>query len=100
MLYTVGFGNGATVPTLRTRLESYAKATGGRAFFPRRSEELDDVFGQIVRELANQYLLSYSSTNPRQDDTWRTIKVTVRSGKYDIRARQGYRAPSARNGGR
>jgi len=100
MLYTVGFGSGATVPGLRSRLENYAKATGGRAFFPQRAQELDGAFDQIVAELANQYVLSYSSTNSRQDNGWRNIKVRVRTGKYDIRARQGYRAPGPQRAGR
>ena len=34
MLYTIGFGGGATVPPLRSSLETYAQSTGGRAFFP------------------------------------------------------------------
>lgn len=93
MLYTIGFGAGATVPSLRNRLEGYAKATGGRAFFPQRAQDLDAVFDQIVAELANQYVLSYSSTNFKRDNSWRSIKVRVRrSGKYEIRARDGYRA--------
>ena len=45
-----------------------------------------------MTELANQYVLSYSSTNSRQDGTWRRITVRVRKGNYDIRAREGYRA--------
>ena len=100
MLYTIGFGGGATVPGLRSRLENYAKATGGRAFFPQRPQELDDVFGQIVAELANQYVLSYSSTNLKEDSGWRNIKVRVRNGKYEIRARDGYRAHGPQRAGR
>ncbi len=92
MLYTVGFGSGATVPRLRGSLEDYARSTGGRAFFPRQASELDAVFDQIVSELANQYVLSYSSTNEKQDGQWRDIKVQVRTGRYDVRARRGYRA--------
>ncbi len=57
MLYTVGFGAGATVPGLRTRLEDYARSTGGRAFFPANAQELDDAFDQIVAELGSQYVL-------------------------------------------
>jgi VWFA-related protein len=91
MLYTVGFGMGATLPLLRTSLESYARSTGGRPFFPRHARELDAVFDEIVGELANQYVLSYSPTNLTQDSKWRDIKVQVRKGKYDIRARRGYR---------
>ena len=100
MLYTIGFGGGATVPQLRKSLESYAHSTGGRAFFPRQVRELDAVFDDIVAELANQYVLSYSSTNAKQDNSWRNIKVQVRAGKYEVRARRGYRANGPQRAGR
>jgi Ca-activated chloride channel homolog len=92
MLYTVGFGAGATLPRLRRSLEEYARSTGGRAFFPRDATQLDAVFDEIVEELGNQYMLTYSPKNLEQDGRWRDIKVQVRKGKYDVRARQGYRA--------
>jgi Ca-activated chloride channel homolog len=100
MLYTIGFGAGATVPTLRSSLENYAGSTGGRAFFPRESSQLDSVFTDIVSELSNQYVLAYVPTDTRRDGTWREIKVRVRSGKYDVRARLGYRAEGTRRAGR
>src|SRR5918994_1953692 len=91
MLYTIGFGGGATIPQLRASLEQYARATGGRPFFPQHIRDLDAVFGDIVTELANQYVLSYAPTDLKQDSRWRNIKVQVRKGKYDVRARRGYR---------
>jgi Ca-activated chloride channel homolog len=100
MLYTIGFGGGATVRQLRSSLESYARSTGGRPFFPNHVKDLDDVFDQIVAELANQYVLSYSSTNDKRDGKWRNIKVQVRKGKYEIRARRGYRAAGPLQAGR
>jgi len=93
MLYAIGFGGGAEVPQLKRSLETYARSTGGRAFFPHHTAELDGVFDEIIAELSNQYVLSYASTNAKQDNTWRNIKVQVRQGKFDIRARRGYRAP-------
>lgn len=92
MLYTVGFGGGATVPRLKASLEEYAKATGGRAFFPRKTDELNAIFDQIVAELANQYVLSYAPANLVHDGRWRDLRVRVTKGKYDIRARKGYQA--------
>jgi VWFA-related protein len=100
MLYTIGFGGAATIPNLRVKLEGYAKATGGRAFFPQRGQDLDGVFDQIVAELANQYVLSYAPTNLKQDGRWRTIKVRVRRpGKYEVRAREGYKAAGPQRSG-
>lgn len=91
VLYTVGFGSGATSEGLRRSLDGYATTTGGHAFFPRDTRELDQAFDAIVTELANQYVLSYSPRDPSHDDRWRSIRVRVRSGKYNIRARAGYR---------
>ena len=88
------------MPQLRNRLETYAQATGGRAFFPRQTKELDTVFENIVAELANQYVLSYSSSNLKLDNAWRNIKVRVRKGQFDVRARQGYRAQGPQRAGR
>jgi VWFA-related protein len=100
MLYTIGFGGGATMPQLKASLETYARSTGGRPFFPRNTGELDGVFDEIVSELANQYVLSYSSTNLKQDSTYRNIKVQVRRGNYDIRFRRGYRSQLPQRAGR
>jgi VWFA-related protein len=100
MLYTIGFGSGATVPTLKASLEGYAGSTGGRAFFPRQSRELDSIFTDIVSELSHQYVLAYVPKDAARDGAWRAIKVRVRSGKYDVRARQGYRAEGTRRAGR
>lgn len=91
MLFTIGFGGGAMNPDLRKRLQDYAISTGGRAFFPRDAKQLDEVFGTIVAELSSQYVLSYSPANQTPDPKWRTITVRVPKGRYDIRARQGYR---------
>jgi Ca-activated chloride channel homolog len=98
MLYTIGFGGGATVPRLRESLEQYARTTGGRAFFPRNAAELDRVFDQIVAELANQYVLSYAP--PEAGPGWRNITVKVRNCRCDVRARRGYRLDDPRQAGR
>jgi Ca-activated chloride channel homolog len=96
MLFTIGFGGAAALPDLRKRLQDYAVSTGGRAFFPHDTKQLDEVFGTIVAELSNQYVLSYSPANPTPESKWRTIKVRIPKGRYDIRARQGYRSLGSR----
>ena len=93
MLYSVAFGTGATVQSLRERLAEFARATGGQVFYPRSTGELEPVFQRIIAELSNQYVLSYVSTNTRADGGWRSIRVRVRKGKYEVRARRGYQGP-------
>lgn len=91
VVYTIGFGQ-ATTPQFRETLTTFAEASGGRAFFPRRTEELDDAFASIFEELSHQYVLSYVSNSPREGG-WRRIQVRARCTGCKVRAREGYRAP-------
>jgi Ca-activated chloride channel family protein len=87
VLYMIGQGQAVDSPALRTLCEGLARKSGGRAFFPRRVEDLGDTFDQILEELSNQYLLSYPL--PRVDDKWHRIRVEVGNGRYEVRAREG-----------
>ena len=94
MLYTIGFGGGAEVPQLKQQPRELRAIHRRPRVLPAPDAASSTASStQIVAELANQYVLSYASTNAKQDNTWRNIKVQVRKGKYDIRARRGYRAP-------
>ncbi len=89
VIYTVGFGDGASAE-FRQTLQAFAEASGGRAYFPRRAEDLDAAFGSILDELSHQYILSYVSTAP-PDGSWRTLEIRACDG-CQVRAREGYRA--------
>lgn len=90
VLYTVGFGEGAT-EQFRGTLKAFAEASGGRAFFPRRPEDLEAAFTSIFEELSHQYVLSYVPEAPA-DGSWRTLEVTAACDGCRVRAREGYRA--------
>jgi Ca-activated chloride channel family protein len=93
VLYPIGQGRAPRLASLKTILERLARKSGGRAFFGESVEELDAVFGEILEELSNQYLLGYVPKDLTRDGRWRALKVEV-PGKKDVnvRARQGYRA--------
>jgi Ca-activated chloride channel homolog len=93
-LFMVALGRGVRNEALKSGIERLVALSGGRALFVDRADRLDEPFSAIVEELANQYLLGYQSTNPRRDGAWRTLSVTVPGHRYEIRARQGYNAPS------
>ncbi len=75
-------------------LRELAQQTGGRLFFPKRIEDLPAVYSQISDELASQYLLGYTSKNPRRDGAWRRIVVRVNRAGVTARTKQGYFAPT------
>lgn len=75
----------------RMVLEQMAGITGGKAFFPLSSKQLDEVYGQVVAEIRAQYTLGYLSTNEHADGTWRKVDIRVtRKGDYRVRTRKGY----------
>jgi len=89
-------------------LRTFAKETGGEAFFPRFQGELPGVFRQLSDALRNQYTLAYHPSNVARDGKYRKIKVdlmnpatgeplkVVENGKaikYQILAKAGYDGP-------
>jgi VWFA-related protein len=89
-------------------MNTFAKMTGGRAYFPRFVAEMPEDFQDIASDIRNQYAISYHPTNTKQDGTWRKIKVEVvdpttnqalvvmdqkhKKLKYQVLARDGYKA--------
>jgi len=76
-------------------LRTLAQETGGRAFFPAQATELTGIYDQIAEELASQYTIGYTSSNPRRDGRWRRIVVRVDQPGATARTKQGYYAPTA-----
>jgi VWFA-related protein len=81
---------------LRNRLESIrtlADATDGIAVM--NSNDLDAGLKRISDDLSSYYLLGYYSTNGRPDGKFHNIKVRVKQSGVGVRARKGYRSPTA-----
>lgn len=78
-------------------LRKISDRTGGRAFFPTGTSELQAAFAQIDQELRSQYLIAYSPTNKMHDGSYRRIRMEVlnpdlRQSKAQLLYRQGYYA--------
>lgn len=74
-------------------LRSLAQDTGGRAYFVAKVTDLNDVYQHIADELANQYMIGYTSTNHRLDGAWRHVNVAVDKPNVTARTKSGYFAP-------
>jgi VWFA-related protein len=77
----------------RTNLETLATATDGIAVV--NSNDLDRGLRRMAEDLTSYYLLGYYSTNTRMDGAFRRISVRVKRPGVEVRARRGYRAPTA-----
>jgi len=77
-------------------LERMADATGGRAFFPFKIEDVANAFSEIQDELRSQYLLAYKPADFVSDGKYRSIDIIAESHKnLRVRVRKGYYAPRA-----
>jgi Ca-activated chloride channel homolog len=74
-------------------LRQLTTQTGGRVFFPTGADELPAIYATISEELSSQYMIGYTSSNPRRDGRWRQIQVRVARPGAIARTRQGYYAP-------
>jgi VWFA-related protein len=97
-IYTIGQRDDPVEPLLLSQegtfvLRRLAEETGGRAFLVTKITELVGVYEQIADELASQYSLGYSSSNPRRDGKWRQVNVQLSEGSLTARTRKGYFAP-------
>lgn len=91
------------------QMKTFAKETGGQSFFPRFYGEFPQEFQEINDSLRNEYTFTYHPTNQARDGTYRHIKVELvnpatneplrvvdqkqKPIKYQIIAKQGYKAP-------
>ena len=81
------------------QLNTFAKRTGGKAWFPRFMGEYPNILQQVGVELRNQYSMGYQSTNANKDGKFRKIKVEVVDESGTVvktvvtRAKEGYQAP-------
>jgi Ca-activated chloride channel family protein len=76
-------------------LRQLAQETGGKAFFARAASELSGIYEQISDELSSQYMVGYSSKNPKRDGAWRRIVVRVQESGATARTKQGYYGPTS-----
>jgi len=101
-IYSIGLRAGEG-PATTTRgfkeaefvLRQFSQETGGRSFFPNQLGDLNAVYGQIAEELSSQYIVGYTSRNPKRDGAWRRIVVRVNRANVAARTKLGYFAPVA-----
>lgn len=79
-------------------IKTLTEETGGRAFFPKNANNLQNAVDEIVHDLHTQYVLGYNPTNEKNDGKFRKIQVKLADissyPKRIVVARKGYIALS------
>lgn len=77
LIYAIGIGDRYQFGINEGALKRITEGTGGRAYFPRNERELREAFAQIERELREQYLIAYSSSNKTRDGSYRRVAIEI-----------------------
>lgn len=88
-----GLYEGANLRALAAerRMEQLAVQTGGAAFLPKTTSDLETAFKQIAADLAQQYILSYYQAEAHRDGRYHAIELLIKSRKdVHVRARKVY----------
>lgn len=77
-------------------LKMLAEATGGRAFFPFKLQDLADAFHDIQEELRSQYVIAYKPDQFFANGQYRPVQITMADKaekKFRVRVKRGYYVP-------
>jgi VWFA-related protein len=108
--YQSQISSGSSLSYLHSKniLDSFAKMTGGTAWFPRFEGEIPDIFRSVATFLRSQYRIGFSPSQVTQNGKYHKLKIEIVSpggkplvvtnpkGKRQkprVYAREGYTAP-------
>ncbi|HYX41867.1 MAG TPA: VWA domain-containing protein [Pyrinomonadaceae bacterium] len=100
LIYAIGIEDKGGASELdvvgRAILDELASVSGGKAFFPSSSAEMNEIFERIAIELRHQYSIGYKPSNFTNDGRWHRIKVKVTPPRglphLFVRSKDGYYA--------
>ena len=100
VIYAIGIGDKKYEGVNKSALRDVAERTGGRAFFPKKEDDLREAFAEIEAELRSQYLVAYSPTNKSRNGAFRTMTLEIANPGLakqglKLRYRPGYFAKRA-----
>lgn len=103
IIYAIGIVDGhddsALGYTGRAILEELSGVSGGKAFFPSTSAEMNDTFERIALELRTQYSIGFRPSSFANDGKWHKLKIKVQPPRgfprLFVRGREGYFATAA-----
>ena len=72
-------------------LTELSHATGGRAYFPKNTQEFAHTYAEIAQLIRHEYSLAFAP--PAADNQLHSLKVKVKGSAYQVDHRQAYLAP-------
>lgn len=98
VVYAIGLtyeDNRSDAEKARSDLQALADQTGGVAYFPRSLQDVDAIANQVARDIREQYVVDYHSSDPFSNGGYRTVRVEASGrghGRLYVRTKRGYYA--------
>jgi VWFA-related protein len=91
-IYTIGIYDEYNTDRNPGVLRKIAQQSGGRAYFPKSRDDLEQVWRDIASGIRTQYTIGYLSSNPGRNGAFRKVKIVAsRNGKaFRTNTREGY----------
>ena len=98
VVYAIGLlfddsGGGREGRRAKRALQELSDATGGVAYFPKSLAQVDEVAGEVARDIRSQYTIGYHSSKPASQGGYRSVNVEAKAkgqGKLSVRTKRGY----------
>jgi len=74
-------------------LSQLSHATGGRAYFPKDTQEFASAYAEIAQIIRHEYSVAF--VPPAADNQLHTLKIKTKNPSYQVDHRQAYLAPAA-----
>jgi VWFA-related protein len=98
-VHSCGYTHGMGIPVGQmdylqadNEMNTFARMTGGRAYFPRFQQEFGEIFNSIGQDIRNEYAIAYHPTNNKLDGSYRKLKVELIApdgGQLKVRDQKG-----------
>ena len=92
-VYAIGLLGEERARRARRALETISQKTGGIAFLPRTTDEVDEISRNIAHDIRSQFAIGYKPTTPKDAGGYRIVRVEARAKGYSkltVRTRTGY----------
>jgi VWFA-related protein len=98
-VHSCGYTHGMGIPVGQmdylqadNEMNTFARMTGGRAYFPRFQAEFGEIFNSIGQDIRNEYSIAYHPTNTKLDGSYRKLKIELMApdgGQLKVRDQKG-----------
>ena len=84
------------MPSLLTQqvFDGLASVSGGKAYYPEDTSEMNEAFDRIAVDLRHQYSIAYRPSNFSRNGSWHRLKISVKlpsdTPRPVVRSREGY----------